>query len=131
MKPRKFLLLMSKNETVCGCKKFLLETRGHYRVLEARDPDAMHTLLATQDVSLVLIDLDTNASHVAQNVKEFSASLPVVLFSSLLSSNEYDIGNADALLTRDSTTVELLECVAILTMRSEKMQQRCRMQHKQ
>jgi CheY-like chemotaxis protein len=94
MRPRKTILCVEDNEQLLSVRKFLLETRGGYRVvacasaaealevLQAAAPGSLDLLLA----DLILPQMDGN--ELARRAKQLLPGLPILIVSGTVTSFE-------------------------------------------
>lgn len=120
MRPKKTILCVDDNEQALAVRKFLLETRGGYRVVSAcSGKDAMDRF-RVGGIDLVLSDLvmpSMDGNELVRRMKEISPEVPMILISG--SVKVFDHGNrADAFLPKGSSTPsEMLERIRVLIAR--------------
>jgi CheY-like chemotaxis protein len=120
MRPKKTILCVDDNDQALAVRKFLLETRGGYRVVSAcNGKDAMERFRAG-GIDLVLSDLvmpHMDGNEMVRRMKEIAPEVPMILISG--SVKAFDHGNrADAFLPKGtSTPSEMLERIRIMIAR--------------
>lgn len=119
MRRRKTILVFSHSEFHAATLKFLLETRGHYRVQVVPDCESIIVRARRQQFDLLLAELEgTNqeANELARQVKAVS-TLPVVLFSRTVTGLDWG-SQADCFITETyCNSEEILLRVGILIKR--------------
>ena len=112
MRPKKTILCVDDNEQVLSVRKFLLETRGGYRVVAALSGRDALEAFRRGGIDLVLSDLvmpNMNGNEMVKRMKEMSPEIPMILISG--SVKVFDHTNrADAFLPKGSSSpIEMLE----------------------
>lgn len=119
MRPRKTIIVFSRSGFHAATLKFLLETRGKYRVQVVPDAESIVYRARCGRVDLLLAELDgTNqeANELARQVKAVS-TLPVVLFSRSVVGFDWG-SHADCFITEPyCNSEEILLRVGILIRR--------------
>lgn len=120
MRPRKTILCVDDNEQVLAVRKFLLETRGGYRVEAACNAKEAIERFRAGGIDLVLSDLvmpHIDGNELVRRLKEVAPEVPMILISG--SVRAFDHGNrADAFLPKGSSTPgEMLERIRVLIAR--------------
>lgn len=115
MRPRKKILLYTRDEIFAGELQFMLETRGAYRVTHvASVPDV---LVCCACYDLVMAEMLSSAKALAREVKKIRADLPVLAFSRF--TNAYPLPNwSDCFIPEALCNSEnILQCLAVLVQR--------------
>lgn len=112
MRPKKTILCVDDNEQALAVRKFLLETRGGYRVVAAAcGRDAMEHF-RRGGIDLVLSDLVMPAmdgNELVRRMKEIAPEIPMILISGTVKTFDHT-NRADAFLPKGSSSpVEMLE----------------------
>ena len=120
MRPKKTILCVDDNEQALAVRKFLLETRGGYRVVSACNGTEARDRFRVGGIDLVLSDLvmpNIDGNELVRRMKEVSPEVPMILISG--SVKVFDHGNrADAFLPKGtSTPSEMLERIRVLIAR--------------
>ena len=117
MRPRKVILLADDIESSMGITKFMLETRGHFQVLTARNIHGLFEVLRTIRVDLVMIafaDQDCNA--LSADIKAHWPDTRVVIHGGAL--QRYDTSSCVAdLIMQESAPIEIIEIAKKQTAR--------------
>ncbi len=123
MRPRKTIMCVDSNEQVLSVRKFLLETRGGYRVIAcASAPEALEILQTTSPgaIDLLLADLllpQMDGNELVRRAKHLLPGLPTLLVSGTVNSFER-ASAADAFLPKGaSTPAEILDRIRLLVAR--------------
>jgi CheY-like chemotaxis protein len=120
MRPKKTILCVDDNEQALAVRKFLLETRGGYRVVAAHDGAEAVDRFRAGGIDLVLSDLvmpHMDGNEMVRRMKEIAPEVPMILISG--SVKAYDHGNrADAFLPKGTSTPgEMLERIRVMIAR--------------
>lgn len=120
MRPKKTILCVDDNEQALAVRKFLLETRGGYRVVAARNGKEAVERFRMGGVDLVLSDLvmpQMDGNELVRRMKEIAPEVPMILISG--SVKVFDHANrADAFLPKGTSTPgEMLERIRIMIAR--------------
>ena len=120
MRPKKTILCVDDNEQALAVRKFLLETRGGYRVVAARNGAEAVDRFRTGGIDLVLSDLvmpNMDGNEMVRRMKEIAPEVPMILISG--SVKVFDHGNrADAFLPKGTSTPgEMLERIRVMIAR--------------
>jgi len=120
MRPKKTILCVDDNEQALAVRKFLLETRGGYRVVPARNGKEAVERFRGGGIDLVLSDLvmpQMDGNELVRSMKEIAPEVPMILISG--SVKVFDHGNsADAFLPKGTSTPgEMLERIRIMIAR--------------
>ncbi len=120
MRPKKTILCVDDNDQALAVRKFLLETRGGYKVVAARNGKEAMDKFRTGGIDLVLSDLvmpHMDGNEMVRRMKEISPEVPMILISG--SVKTFDHGNrADAFLPKGSSTpCEMLERIRVMIAR--------------
>jgi CheY-like chemotaxis protein len=120
MRPKKTILCVDDNEQALAVRKFLLETRGGYRVVPACNGKEAMDRFRVGGIDLVLSDLvmpNMDGNELVRRMKEVAPEVPMILISG--SVKAFDHGNrADAFLPKGtSTPSEMLERIRVLIAR--------------
>jgi two-component system, OmpR family, response regulator CpxR len=120
MRPKKTILCVDDNEQALAVRKFLLETRGGYRVVAAGDGREAVDRFRAGGIDLVLSDLvmpHMDGNEMVRRMKEIAPEVPMILISG--SVKVFDHGNrADAFLPKGSSTPsEMLERIRVMIAR--------------
>lgn len=120
MRPKKTILCVDDNEQALAVRKFLLETRGGYRVVAASSGRDAVDEFRRGGIDLVLSDLvmpQMNGNELVRRLKEIAPEIPMILISG--SVKTFDHGNrADAFLPKGSATPgEMLERIRVMIAR--------------
>jgi two-component system response regulator CpxR len=120
MRPKKTILCVDDNEQALAVRKFLLETRGGYRVVSACNGKEAMDRFRVGGIDLVLSDLvmpNMDGNELVRRMKEVAPEVPMILISG--SVKVFDHGNrADAFLPKGtSTPSEMLERIRVLIAR--------------
>ena len=123
MRPKKVILLVDANEDLLMVRRFMLETRGNYRVLAASGslealqmlegsmPGAVDLLLC----ELVLPEMDGN--ELVRRAKQLYPELKAILFSATQATFSGHCA-ADAFLPKGGcSSAEMLERIKLLVVR--------------
>jgi CheY-like chemotaxis protein len=120
MRPKKTILCVDDNEQALAVRKFLLETRGGYRVVAARNGKEAVDRFRGGGIDLVLSDLvmpNMDGNELVRRMKEIAPEVPMILISG--SVKVFDHANrADAFLPKGSSTPsEMLERIRVMIAR--------------
>jgi CheY-like chemotaxis protein len=120
MRPKKTILCVDDNEQALAVRKFLLETRGGYRVVAAHNGAEAMERFRNGGIDLVLSDLvmpHMDGNELVRRMKEVAPEVPMILISG--SVKLYDHGNrADAFLPKGAATPgEMLERIRVMIAR--------------
>jgi two-component system response regulator CpxR len=120
MRPKKTILCVDDNEQALAVRKFLLETRGGYRVVAACNGKEAMERFRVGGIDLVLSDLvmpNMDGNELVRRMKEISPEVPMILISG--SVKAFDHANrADAFLPKGSSTAgEMLERIRVMIAR--------------
>jgi len=120
MRPKKTILCVDDNEQALAVRKFLLETRGGYRVVAASSGKDAVERFRMGGIDLVLSDLvmpNMDGNEVVRRMKEIAPEIPIILISG--SVKAFDHGNrADAFLPKGTCTPsEILERIRVMIAR--------------
>lgn len=120
MRPKKTILCVDDNEQALAVRKFLLETRGGYRVVAACNGKEAVERFRGGGIDLVLSDLvmpHMDGNEMVRRMKEIAPEVPMMLISG--SVKVFDHGNrADAFLPKGSCTpCEMLERIRVMIAR--------------
>lgn len=120
MRPKKTILCVDDNEQVLSVRKFLLETRGGYRVVISRSGEEAVERFRLGGIDLVLGDLvmpQMDGNEMVRRMKEIAPEVPMILISGSIKAFER-ANRADAFLPKGaSTPVEMLERVRVMIAR--------------
>jgi two-component system, OmpR family, response regulator CpxR len=112
MRPKKTILCVDDNEQVLAVRKFLLETRGGYRVVAASTGKEAMDQFRRGGIDLVLSDLVMPAmdgNELVRRMKEIAPEIPMILISGSVKAFDHT-NRADAFLPKGSSSpVEMLE----------------------
>ena len=104
MRPKKTILCVDDNEQALAVRKFLLETRGGYRVVAACNGEEAMERFRAGGIDLVLSDLvmpKMDGNELVRRMKEIAPEVPMILISG--SVRAFDHANrADAFLPKGS-----------------------------
>lgn len=84
MRPRKKILLMCGSEFHRNTLRFLLETRGHYRVFPSPDCEDSLWLMKHKQVDLVMAEMtarEVDGEQLCEQVRRLDSRIPTLLFS--------------------------------------------------
>ena len=117
MRPRKTILLVSRDEIHADTLQMVLETRGHYQVVSTWDALSALELIEAREFDMLLGELllrNGEANELARMAKTLRPEMPVILFSS--SVNDYDAAcYANQFIPESLCNSEtILEVVALL-----------------
>lgn len=118
MRPRKDVLYIGSTETSIGLNKFVLETRGHFRVVIAVDVTTALEAFRARRPDLVLCELEIpgGGACLTDMLKAVDATVPVIVSSR--TTNDFQCaGVADSFLPKGHTIAEMLECAHLWSMR--------------
>jgi len=120
MRPKKTILCVDDNEQALAVRKFLLETRGGYRVVPAHSGKEAVERFRTGGIDLVLSDLvmpNMDGNELVRVMKEIAPEVPMILISG--SVKVFDHANrADAFLPKGTSTPgEMLERIRVMIAR--------------
>jgi two-component system, OmpR family, response regulator CpxR len=120
MRPKKTILCVDDNEQALAVRKFLLETRGGYRVVAASSAKAAIERFRAGGIDLVLSDLvmpHMNGNELVRHMKDLAPEIPMILISG--SVKTFDHANrADAFLPKGTCTPsEMLERIRVMIAR--------------
>lgn len=120
MRPKKTILCVDDNEQALAVRKFLLETRGGYRIVAACNGKEAVERFRQGGIDLVLSDLvmpHMNGNDMVRRMKEIAPEVPMILISG--SVKVFDHGNcADAFLPKGSSSPsEMLERIRVMIAR--------------
>lgn len=112
MRPKKTILCVDDNEQVLSVRKFLLETRGGYRVVAALSGRDALEAFRRGGIDLVLSDLvmpNMNGNEMVRRMKEMAPEIPMILISGSVKTFDHT-NRADAFLPKGSSSpIEMLE----------------------
>jgi two-component system, OmpR family, response regulator CpxR len=112
MRPRKTILCVDDNEQTLAVRKFLLETRGGYRVVAASTGKEAIDRFRRGGIDLVLSDLlmpTMDGNELVRRMKEIAPEIPMILISGSVKTFDHT-NRADAFLPKGSSSpVEMLE----------------------
>jgi CheY-like chemotaxis protein len=112
MRPKKTILCVDDNEQVLAVRKFLLETRGGYRVVAAGNAKDAVERFRQGGIDLVLSDLIMplmDGNEMVRRMKEIAPEIPMILISGSVKAFDHT-NRADAFLPKGSSTpIEMLE----------------------
>ena len=112
MRPKKTILCVDDNEQALAVRKFLLETRGGYRVVAALSGRDALDYFRRGGIDLVLSDLvmpNMNGNEMVRRMKEVAPEIPMILISGSVKTFDHT-NRADAFLPKGSSSpVEMLE----------------------
>jgi two-component system, OmpR family, response regulator CpxR len=112
MRPKKTILCVDDNEQVLAVRKFLLETRGGYRVVAAGNAKDAVDRFRLGGIDLVLSDLLMplmDGNEMVRLMKEIAPEIPMILISGSVKTFDHT-NRADAFLPKGSSTpIEMLE----------------------
>lgn len=112
MRPKKTILCVDDNEQALAVRKFLLETRGGYRVVAALSGRDALDHFRRGGIDLVLSDLvmpNMNGNEMVRRMKEVAPEIPMILISGSVKTFDHT-NRADAFLPKGSSSpVEMLE----------------------
>src|ERR1700728_647928 len=120
MRPKKTILCVDDNEQALAVRKFLLETRGGYRVVAACNAKEAMERFHVGGIDLVLSDLvmpHMDGNEMVRRLKEIAPEVPMILISG--SVKTFDHGNrADAFLPKgNSNPADMLERIRVMIAR--------------
>jgi len=120
MRPKKTILCVDDNEQALAVRKFLLETRGGYRVVAAHSGKEAMERFRVGGIDLVLSDLvmpHMDGNELVRRMKEIAPEVPMILISG--SVKVFDHANrADAFLPKGTSTPgEMLERIRVMIAR--------------
>lgn len=123
MRPKKSILCVDDNEQLLSVRKFLLETRGCYRVLTATSSrEALELIQSTAPgtFDLLLTDLilpQMDGNELVRRAKQLHPGLPAMIVSGTVTSFDRACA-ADVFLPKGACSAsEMLERVRILVAR--------------
>ena len=120
MRPKKTILCVDDNEQALAVRKFLLETRGDYRVVAARNGKEAVERFRAGGIDLVLSDLvmpNMDGNELVRRMKEIAPEVPMILISGTVKAFDH-ANRADAFLPKGiSTPSEMLEKIRIMIAR--------------
>jgi two-component system, OmpR family, response regulator CpxR len=112
MRPKKTILCVDDNEQVLAVRKFLLETRGGYRVEAASNGKDAIDRFRHGGVDLVLSDVvmpNMDGNELVRRMKEIAPEIPMILISGSVKTFDHT-NRADAFLPKGSSSpIEMLE----------------------
>ncbi|MFP5228391.1 MAG: response regulator [Acidobacteriota bacterium] len=112
MRPKKTILCVDDNEQALAVRKFLLETRGGYRVIAASTGKEAIEHFRRGGIDLVLSDLVMpvmDGNELVKRMKEVAPEIPMILISGSVKTFDHT-NRADAFLPKGSSSpVEMLE----------------------
>jgi CheY-like chemotaxis protein len=112
MRPKKTILCVDDNEQALAVRKFLLETRGGYRVVAALSGRDAIEEFRRGGIDLVLSDLvmpNMNGNEMVRRMKEVAPEIPMILISGSVKTFDHT-NRADAFMPKGSSSpVEMLE----------------------
>ena len=123
MRPKKSILCVDDNEQLLSVRKFLLETRGCYRVATASSSqEALEMLQASAPGSYDLLVCDLlmpqmDGNELVRRAKQLHPGLPAMIVSGTV--NSFDRAcSADVFLPKGASSAsEMLERVRVLVAR--------------
>ena len=123
MRPKKSILCVDDNEQLLSVRKFLLETRGCYRVITASSSQEALELLqssAPGAFDLLLCDLlmpQMDGNELVRRAKQLHPGLPAMIVSGTVNSFDRALA-ADVFLPKGAASAsEMLEKVRVLVAR--------------
>jgi two-component system response regulator CpxR len=123
MRPKKSILCVDNNEQLLSVRKFLLETRGCYRVFTASTShEALELIQSTAPgtFDLLLCDLllpQTDGNELVRRAKQLHPGLPAMIVSGTVTSFDRACA-ADVFLPKGaSSPSEMLERIRVLVAR--------------
>ena len=123
MRPKKSILCVDDNEQLLSVRKFLLETRGGYRVLTASSAHGALELLqcsAPGSFDLLVCDLlmpQMDGNELVRRAKQLHPGLPSMIVSGTVTSFDRACA-ADVFLPKGASSAsEMLERVRVLVAR--------------
>jgi CheY-like chemotaxis protein len=135
MRPKKSILCVDDNEQLLSVRKFLLETRGCYRVIAVSNPQQALELLQTSlpgSLDLLLADLlmpQMDGNELVRRAKQLHPGLPAMIVSGTVTAFDRAC-HADAFLPKGACSpVELLEKVRVLVARKRGPRKAVQAQH--
>lgn len=112
MRPKKTILCVDDNEQALAVRKFLLETRGGYRVVAAASGRDALDKFRHGGVDLVVSDLvmpGMDGNELVRRMKEIAPEIPMILISGSVKTFDHT-NRADAFLPKGSSSpIEMLE----------------------
>ena len=90
-----------------------LELEG-YRVLEARNESELHTVLSSEEVALVLLDIHLGSEdglEIAESLRRHHPGVPIAFLSGSVRFGSRTEGVSDASIRKPFTLEELIETV--------------------
>lgn len=119
MRPRKPILLADDVESSLEIRKFVLETRGHFQVLTARNVHALFELLNTIRIDVVLLsfssrEIDCNA--IVEDIKRQWPETRVIVHGAGLAGYDCRANMAELMLPGDGQEA-LIQNVKLLAAR--------------
>jgi len=112
MRPKKTILCVDDNEQALAVRKFLLETRGGYRVVPARSGKDAVERFRQGGIDLVLSDLlmpQMDGNEMVRRMKEIAPEVPMILISGTVKVFDHT-NRADAFLPKGSASpIEMLD----------------------
>jgi two-component system response regulator CpxR len=123
MRPKKTILCVDDNEQTLSVRRFLLETRGGYKVAAVTTPNEALEIIAHSvpgSLDLLLCDLlmpAMDGNELVRRAKELNPNLPAMIVSGTVSAFER-ASRADAFLPKGACSpIELLERIRVLVAR--------------
>ncbi len=123
MRPKKSILCVDDNEQLLSVRKFLLETRGCYRVVTASSSHEALELLQSAlpgSIDLLLCDLllpQMDGNELVRRAKQLHPGLPAMIVSGTVTSFDRACA-ADVFLPKGAASAsEMLERVRVLVAR--------------
>jgi len=123
MRPKKSILCVDDNEQLLSVRKFLLETRGCYRVLTASTSHEALELLQGAlpgSIDLLLCDLlmpQMDGNELVRRAKQLHPGLPAMIVSGTVTSFDRAC-SADVFLPKGASSAsEMLERIRVLVAR--------------
>lgn len=120
MRPKKTILCVDANEQALSVRKFLLETRGCYKVRATQSAEEAMEIFTHESIDLVLSELvmpQMDGNELVRHLKEINSEVPMILFSGTVKA--FDRANcADAFLPKGACSpVEILERIRVMIAR--------------
>jgi two-component system, OmpR family, response regulator CpxR len=112
MRPKKTILCVDDNEQALAVRKYILETRGGYKVVPARNAREAVEHFRQGGIDLVLSDFvmpQMDGNEMIRRMKEIAPEIPMILISGTVKAFDHT-NPADAFLPKASATpIEMLE----------------------
>lgn len=120
MRPKKTILCVDDNEQVLAVRRYLLETRGGYKVETVHNAKEAVERFRSGGIDLVLSDLampHMDGNEMVRRMKEIAPEIPMILISGTVKTFDH-ANRADAFLPKGSSTpAEMLERIRLLIAR--------------